>query len=241
MRRIVVLMLTTAWLVFPHTAKSQSVDAIQQALAKARQDETRKIESARKKLGKAIETKIDEVAKKSDLAGLKQLQAQKDAFETNGELPSGACVAKARVTYEDEIRAARVEMRKALEKAKTDYVKARKVAEAEAIEAELRDIAPKVQHKQVKPPPPPDKIAGQWVIAIGERQYEADKVRQMNVRFDNGGGTSLPGMFWRKINGDAYSITFPRGGTGKVPLGRGGEQFDGRMADGKRIHGNRKI
>ena len=107
------------------------------------------------------------------------------------------------------------------EKAKADYIKARKIVEAEGIDAELVASAPKAVRTQKKKEPPFDKISGQWQIAIGERQYEADKIRTLNVRLDNGGGSSMPCMGWRKSGENNYTLIFPNGGTAKVRLGRG--------------------
>ncbi len=242
MRRFaMMLFLTTVGLVPLTIATAQESDPIKKELNQARVDQDRKLEAAKAKLGKAIEAKLEETAAKSDLPGLKRLEAIKAAYERDQELPADAMIAKARVAYDNEVQATKGAMRKALEKAKASYTKARKIAEAEAIETELRDTAPKVAAKKVKQAPPSDPISGQWQIAIIDKRFDGDRVRNLNARFDAGGGADRPGMFWRKSGEGNYTIVFPGGGTGKVRLGPKGEQFDGRMTDGKRIHGSRKI
>ncbi len=241
MRLLFVLVLATTAVLTPRAAEARQSDAIKATLDKARSAHGARIEAARTKLEKAIEAKIEEVAAKADLASLKKLEAVKNAFVQDRTLPTEALVAKARKDYDTEIFAANLALRKARETAKLDYTKARKIAEAEAVDAELRASAPKVARPQVKEPPPNDKITGQWSIAIGDRTLEGEKVRTMNIRIDAGGGASVPGMLWRKDGADVYTLIFPGGRTAKVRLGARGEQFRGKMTDGKPVIGNRKV
>ena len=124
------------------------------------------------KFVKEFDAQIKRAADKSDLPGLKRLETERADFQRGGKLPVDAFLAKARQTYEGDVRASGLELRKALEKAKVDYTKDRKIVEAEGIDAELVASAPKAVRTQKKEPPF-DKISGQWQISIGERQYES--------------------------------------------------------------------
>ncbi|MDB5352102.1 MAG: hypothetical protein JWN86_3349, partial [Planctomycetota bacterium] len=99
MRRMILPCLMVAWLVCPRIAAAQEPDPIKRALDQARSDHGRRRDAAKVKLSQDIEATIKAAADKSDLPGLKQLEAQKEAFDRDGQLPTGAMVAKARLTY----------------------------------------------------------------------------------------------------------------------------------------------
>lgn len=116
-------------------------DLIKAELDKARARYTESLEAAKGKLVVALDAKLKEVAGKGDLDAAKDLKSQKESFEKEGALPGSPFTARARADYDAGVRAAHDLLRKALEKAKTDYTKAIKLEQAEAVAAELKDFA----------------------------------------------------------------------------------------------------
>lgn len=241
MKRVTQLLLLPVLLAFAASANAQEADPIRQNLEKARQAKESKIDAAREKLIAAIDAKIAEIAKKGNLPDLKRVKAVKEAFLAEGKPPTDALVALASRDFVDTIKSAETDFRKALETAKTDYTKAQNIEAAEIIDEELKQTAPKVVKSKPKEKPKPDPINGQWRISIGERKFESDKVKSLNLRIDPGGTGSTAGFLWRKQGGDSYTLIFPNGATAKVKLGPKGEQFHGKMTTGAPIHGLRKI
>jgi hypothetical protein len=132
------------WVAFsPITAAD--TDPIKVELDKARVVYTKRAEAAKEKLLLAIDNKLKEVAGKGDLDGVKDIKTQKDLFHKDGKLPSGAYLGRAKSDYDDDMRGARETLRKALEKAKIEYTKALKIEEADAIAAELKQLAAAMQ------------------------------------------------------------------------------------------------
>ena len=242
MRFLISTLLAAVCLLVPAGAEARQGDPIKEKLDRVRADNETRMQAARTKLADAIEAAAKKAAEKENLTEVKRLESQKGEFLNEGKLPSSGLVVKARAAYEGEIKASKDALKKALQEARTAYIKARKVAEAEAIGTELAALSP-IYRPPVKEPPPDDPIAGNWRISIGafgERRFESDKTRNLNVRLDRGGGANVPGLGWRR-SGPGYTIVFPNGATGQVRLGPKGENFQGRMSDGKSIRGVRQF
>jgi hypothetical protein len=125
-------------------------DPIKAEIDKARAVYTEKIEAAKTKLLAAIDAALKEAASKGDLRGVKDFKTQRDLFEKEGKLPGAAALNRAKSAYQAEIRDAETALRKALQRAQTDYTKALKIEEAEAVEKELEHLA-KPSKPVVKP------------------------------------------------------------------------------------------
>jgi hypothetical protein len=125
-------------------------DPIKAELDRARAAHAGKVAAAKSALAAAFDAKLKEVAGKGDLDGAKAVKAQAEQFEKDGKLPAATQLARDKRDYEAAVKAADDQLRKALEKAKTEYTKKLKLAEAEAVAAELSAPAGK----------PPAKAAG---------------------------------------------------------------------------------
>lgn len=112
-------------------------DPVKAELDKARAAHAEKVGAARAVLAAAFAAKLKEVAGKGDLDGAKAVKAQAEQFEKDGKLPTAAPLARDKSDYEAAVKAADDQLRKALEKAKTEYTKVLKLAEADAVAAEL--------------------------------------------------------------------------------------------------------
>jgi hypothetical protein len=116
-------------------------DPIKAELDKARAQYTPGLDAAKAKLVGAMDAKLKEVAGNGDLDKAKEVKSQKELFEKDGTIPKTPLLNDARRGYESEVRAAREALHKAIEKAKSEYTKALKLNEAEALAAELKALA----------------------------------------------------------------------------------------------------
>lgn len=198
-----------------------------------------------------MEKQGEKLANSSDLEDMKRFRTEKDAFLANGDLPSNPFVALEKRNYQKDLDRAKSDLKKALVSARAAYVKAGKIAEAEALDSELRAGASPVVERVEKQSIPLDPIVGFWRIVIGKR---GEKQTILNVYFppvDNPGvrsgmarrnQTSPVKYFqgsWSK-SGDLYTLHGPNGSTAKVKMGGLGEGFAGRMAAGAPVVGFRQ-
>lgn len=230
---------------------AQEADPIGEKLAKARESYEARATKAREAFLDAMENRLNAVAKKAELDDIKRLKSETDAFRKEGTIPTNPFVALDRKNYETELAKAGSDLKKALDAAKAEYVKAGKLAEAEAIDSELRSGASPVVERVEKTRAPLDPIVGFWRLVIGER---GQKQVILNVYFppvDNPGvrsamarrnQTSPVKYFqgsWSKSD-DIYTLHGPNGSTAKVKMRGGGEGFTGRAAVGAPVVGFRQ-
>jgi hypothetical protein len=131
----------TALLFFVPAMALAADDPIKAELDKARAQYTAGLDAAKAKLVGAMDAKLKEVAGNGDLDKAKEVKSQKELFEKDGTIPKTSLLADARRGYESEARVAREALYKAIEKAKSEYTKALKLNEAEALAAELKALA----------------------------------------------------------------------------------------------------
>ena len=125
-------------------------DPIKEVLDAARTAYGKQAEAAASALTEALDAKVQEVAGKKDLDGLKVVKAQRDAFVQDGTLPASPLLATARAEYSRAVRAAKADLQKALEKARGDYTQAVRIREAEAVDAELQQLKAELQTGKAK-------------------------------------------------------------------------------------------
>ncbi len=230
---------------------AQESDSIGDKLAEVRRSVESRSTTARDKFLAAMEKRLESMSTKADLDDIKRLKSETEAFRNDGTIPTNPFVALDRKNYETELSRGKSELKKALESAKAEYVKSGRLADAEAIESELRSGASPIVERVEKSREPLDPIVGFWRIVIGER---GQKQTVLNVYFppiDNPGvrsamarrnQTSPVKYFqgsWSK-SGDIYTLHGPNGATAKVKMGGGGEGFGGRLAAGAPVVGFRQ-
>ena len=232
------------------TAQDQ-VETIGRKLDEARKAVVRTEDSARRAFLAEMTKQSELAAKRSDLEAVKRIDAEREAFETDGKLPTNPYVALSRKRFETELSRSKFALKKTLESAKSEYVKAKRLAEAEAIESELRADAPKVVQRVEKEQIPVDPIVGFWRLVIGEKDRKQIIVNVYFPPVDNPGvrsamarrnQTSPVKYFqgsWSK-SGDIYTLHGPNGSTAKVKMRGAGEGFLGRMAAGAPVVGFRQ-
>ena len=133
------------------TCKVFAVDAIKAEADQARVTYDKQIEAAKEKLLTAAEAKLKEYADKGDFESAKEIKGQKEAFETDGKLPSSSKLSSAKSKYEAQMRSAKAAFLRALEKAKSEYTKAQMFSEAEAINSELQKLSAGSKPPEKKP------------------------------------------------------------------------------------------
>ncbi|VTS00839.1 unnamed protein product [Gemmata massiliana] len=78
-----------------------------------------------------------------DLNTVKTVQAERDAFENGGKLPTSVRMRTAVASYQQSMKQARTTLDAAYEQAIKDFTKAGKIPEAEALQTELHDLRAK--------------------------------------------------------------------------------------------------
>ncbi len=250
MRSVIPCTMFLLWLVNSVQGK-ETPDPIGKTIETARSRFESKNQEARTRFVDAMENRGEKLSNSADLEDLKRFRTEKDAFLANGVLPTNPFVALEKRNYQNELDRAKSDLKKALVSARAAYAKAGKIAEAEALESELRAGASRVVERVEKQPIPLDPIVGFWRIVIG-RQGEKQTI--INVYFppvDNPGVRSgmarrnqtSPVKFfqgsWSKSE-DIYTLHGPNSATAKVKIGGGGEGFAGRMAAGAPVVGFRQ-
>lgn len=243
------LIVLSATMTSPATA--QEPNSISDRLAEARSKFAERTSQARTNFLAAIAKREESLSKRVQLDDLKRFRNEKDAFLADGSIPTNPFVALERKNFENELSKAKFNLKKSLETAKSEYAKAGMIAEAEAIDSELRAGASPVVERVEKEKAPLDPIVGFWRIVIGKPN---EKQTILNVYFppvDNPGvrsamarrnQTSPVKYFqgnWSK-SGDIYTLHGPNGATAKVKMGGGGEGFAGRLAAGAPLVGFRQ-
>jgi len=212
-------------------------DPIKAELDKARAAHSEELGAAKTKLVAAMEAKLREVAAKGDLDNAKMIKSQKELFEKDGTLPMASMIARAKGDYESDLRAARVSLRKALEKAKGDYTKAIKLDEAGALK-ELADVSP------AKKGANPAEKAKPKVVATWAHQVGMGKNVVMQL-YSNGKINDPDGRNTWQIKGGLMVLTWPNaaapGGawTDVVNLANDGKSYSGNNNKGTPILGTK--
>lgn len=121
-------------------ADDQANDPVRDALEKAKATYTEGIEKAKTDLRAAFDTEIQEVAKTGNLEHVKNVQAQKKAFDTEGKLPAAQPMKKAAADYQAAVDTTRKTFMAAYETAISDYTKKLKIDKAESTAREYDDF-----------------------------------------------------------------------------------------------------
>lgn len=160
-------------------------DAIKTQLEKARAKHAESVGAAKTKLVAAMDAKLREVADKGDLESVKIIKSQKELFDKDRTLPKSVMLADAKTDYATDIRAAKEELRKAIEKAKEEYTKALKLAEAEALAAELKEMArPASAANAGEDPGEAFQNGARWVGTLSQTRLENGKKVTKSADFE---------------------------------------------------------
>ncbi len=218
-------------------------DPIQAELAKARSAYGQELDAAKTKLVASLEAKLQEFAGKGDLDKAKAVKSQKESFEKGGTLPTGAALANVKADYESDLLAAKVNLRKALEKAKESYTKAVKLDEAEALAKELKELADTPPAKKgadaaAKAEP---KVVATWAhqVGVGKNALKRDTFKL----YSNGKINDPDGRDTWAIKGGLMILTWQNtdapGGAWKdvVNLAIDGKSYSGKNNKGVPILG----
>jgi hypothetical protein len=112
-------------------------DPIKYQLDQARAVYNERLDKVRAKFLEAVAKKSDETAKRGDLKGVKVIEAGRDLFESDGTLPKAPQLSAVATTYKAELKTTTDAFLKTLRKARDDYTKAKKIEQADEIQAEL--------------------------------------------------------------------------------------------------------
>jgi hypothetical protein len=110
------------------------------ALTKAKKAYSESSDKAKAALLEAFATAIKTATASGNLDVVKALQAEKEAFEAGGKLPASARLKQAATTYQATMRQAARTLEKDFDQTIKDLTKAGKLAQAEAAQAELKEL-----------------------------------------------------------------------------------------------------
>lgn len=194
----------------------------------------------RDRLLELLKKEEDAAKKDSDLPRLKRVIAETEAFREKGELPKSVALNE---YYAAETKATDA-MKAALAEAKAAYIKAGKVAEAEAIDVETERLFPKKPKPEVSPKPekkePEPTVVATWAQQVGKG---ADATRRTIKCFSNGKVNFPNGRATWSIRNGIITFTWPNPGapggawTDVCVLAKDGKSFLGKNQQGAPIAG----
>jgi|GEM_PF-4755026 len=125
------------------TGLSSRAEEPEVTLEKAKKMHSESIEKARNALLDAFAMAMKIATGSGNLDVVKSLQAEKDAFESAGKLPTSARMKSASLSYQLALKHANVLLEKAYEQAVKDLTKGGKLAQADAVQTELKEFRSK--------------------------------------------------------------------------------------------------
>lgn len=196
----------------------------------------------RDRLLELLKKEEDAAKKDSDLPRLKRVIAETEAFREKGELPKSVALNE---YYAAETRATDA-MKAALAEAKAAYIKAGKVAEAEAIDGETERLFPKKPKPEVSPKPekkePEPTVVATWAHQVGRGP---DAARKTFKCYSNGKINHPEGRATWAIKNGLITFTWPDpkapGGawTDVCTLAKDGKSYLGKNQNGTPILGKK--
>jgi hypothetical protein len=129
-------------------ARSDEPDEV---LKKAKKSYYEATDKARATLLEGFASTIKTATASGNLDVVKALQAEKEAFESSGKLPTSARMKAAVAAYQVSLKQATTALDKAFEQAVKDFTKAGKLAQADAAQAELKEFRSRAPAAHLKP------------------------------------------------------------------------------------------
>lgn len=141
------------------------------SLESAREAHAKGIQAAQAKLLTAVDEEIRKAAATGSLELVKSIQQEKASLETDGNYePKAARLKPALIRYQAEVKAARDKLRTSLTSAKVAYTKQLKIAEAEAVDAEIKAIGTALPAAGVAAAPTaPNDLKGGIAVLLFDR------------------------------------------------------------------------
>lgn len=122
-------------------AAAVAANDIPATLEAAREAHAKAIQTAQAKFLAAVDDEIKKAAASGSLELVKSIQQEKAALEADGNYePKAARLRPALTRYQSELKAARDKLRTSLTAAKVAYTKQLRIAEAEAVDAEIKAV-----------------------------------------------------------------------------------------------------
>jgi len=165
-------------------------DAVKGELEQARTAYEQQLETAKSKLAAAADAKLQEYTAKGDFESVKEIKSESEAFERDGAIPKSGKLSSVTAKYKSEVRAAAAALQKALEKAKSEYTKAKMLSEAEAIDDELKELTAKHQATTDKSDPSADLLQ-KGTLWKGSKTYPNGKKADYELQIESRQGTKF--------------------------------------------------
>jgi hypothetical protein len=174
-------------------------DATKAELDKARAYHQELIDAAKTKFISAADAKLEEYASKGDLNSVKEIEVQVEAFKKQGSLPSSRMLREAKRKYEADIRAANAALQTALEKARVEFTKALQIAEATAVDAELKQLVSgrPARNSQTKEA---TDLLQKGTVWTGYQRYAVGNMVKYELRVESREGDKFTGAVKRNSN-----------------------------------------
>jgi hypothetical protein len=115
----------------------------------AKREYSEKQEKTHQQLLNGFDNAIKEVARTGNLDLVKTLNKEKQDYEAYYTLPVTRQMGRAKAEYENAVRAARIELTAAYEKAKAEYTKKLDLKNAEIVDQELKDFLDREKNKNL--------------------------------------------------------------------------------------------
>jgi hypothetical protein len=193
---------------------ADDTDPIKMRLEQARKDLDTNLAKARAGTLTLFDRKIDAAQTAGDLATLKKVRAERDAFAERGDGPTTISV----TDYQQAMRKAREQFTNALAQARKEFTQAGKITEAEAVDRELEAFkkGPSTRPRdslETKPRPEPPsvllKARDDLAMRLAGTQWRWGGTKTLAFHADGTASYGTETLAWVAVDGQSILVFYP--------------------------------